>query len=63
MGADRQEIIEALGGAPAAAAKARLMLRELFCGEIRLKPLPKGRAAGGSEATAGGAIEGCRDVW
>ena len=42
MGADRQEIIEALGGAPATAANARVMLRELFCGETRLKPLPKG---------------------
>jgi len=52
MGADRQEIIEALGGAPATAANARVMLRELFCGETRLKPLPKGRLRGGSESTA-----------
>ena len=52
MGAYRQEIIEALGGAPATAANARVMLRELFCGETRLEPLPKGRLRGGSESTA-----------
>jgi site-specific DNA recombinase len=38
----RQQIIEGLDGDPRAASKARVILRELFGGEIRLQPQPDG---------------------
>jgi site-specific DNA recombinase len=38
----RQQIVEGVAGDPRAAAKARVILRELFCGEIRLVPQADG---------------------
>jgi hypothetical protein len=38
----RQRIIEGLDGDPRAAGKARVILRELFSGQIRLQPQPDG---------------------
>jgi hypothetical protein len=38
----RQQIIQALEGDPRAAGKARVILRELFGGEIRLQQQPDG---------------------
>jgi hypothetical protein len=37
-----KQITEGLGGDPRAAAKARVLLRQLFEGEIRLQPQPDG---------------------
>jgi len=41
-----RQIVDGLAGDPRAAAKARVILRELFCGEIRVQP----QADGGSLA-------------
>jgi hypothetical protein len=38
----RKQITDGLGGDPRAAAKARVLLRQLFDGEIRLRPQPDG---------------------
>jgi hypothetical protein len=58
----RQQIIEALKGDPRAAEKARVILRELFGGEIRLQPQPDGGLLALWNLQPG-AFEGCRDVW